>query len=391
MPGNWIRMTALKPKVILAVWIALSLGFSLKQLTRSSYNNYKIFKGVFWHTVNQTPLYEEYPQEYFDRNHYGPFFSVVIAPFALMPDWLGVLLWNLFNALLLYYAIFALPIDDTLKCIVAWLVTNELATSLANQQSNPALAAAILLSFTYTNRHKEHLSAFFIISGFWVKLYSIVGLITFFFTKKKARYIFFAVLFGIMCAALPMILASPKFVIQSYNDWMHILIMKDTLNQTSSYQDISLIGIIRRTTGIPSLSSLYFIIPSGILAIAAFFWKHHYQQFGFQLLALLAVMIGVNIFSSSSESSTYIIGFSAVAIWFVMHQPPYSTTLLILMAFAFLLTSLSPTDLFPQVARTFVREYSLKAAPCVLIWFYIIWQMVTYPKQKALRKEFQFQ
>jgi hypothetical protein len=42
------------------------------------------------------------------------------------------------------------------------------------------------------------------------------------------------------------------------------------------------------------------------------------------------------------------------------------------------LTSMSPSDLFPKFIRNeYIKPYSLKALPCVLIWFTIIYQMLT--------------
>jgi len=53
-----------------------------------------------------------------------------------------------------------------------------------------------------------------------------------------------------------------------------------------------------------------------------------------------------------------------------------------LLVFAFIVTSLSPTDIIPSSARTFIRLYALKALPCVLIWFYILYQMFTVDFKK---------
>ena len=73
------------------LWILLPVIAAITKL--HSYNNFMIFRGVFWHTWHGTPLYIEYPDEYFDTNHYGPFFSLIIAPFALLPEWIGLLCW----------------------------------------------------------------------------------------------------------------------------------------------------------------------------------------------------------------------------------------------------------------------------------------------------------
>ena len=70
---------------------------------------------MFWHLVEQKNLYAAYPLEHFDFFHYGPVFSLVIAPFAILPDLAGVLLWGIFNVLILYYALNQLKLKPGLK------------------------------------------------------------------------------------------------------------------------------------------------------------------------------------------------------------------------------------------------------------------------------------
>lgn len=73
-------------------------------------NNFLIFKYDFWHAWNQTSLYAQYPLEFFDSNHYGPFFSIIIAPFAVLPHPLGLFFWQVLMALALFVAIRKLPL-----------------------------------------------------------------------------------------------------------------------------------------------------------------------------------------------------------------------------------------------------------------------------------------
>jgi len=100
-------------KYIVSIWFLLAIVSSLKQYFSNNpdkYNNYLIYKNVFWHLLDKQNLYLEYPNLYFDHNHYGPLFGLIIAPFALMPDWLGMTLWSVFNAGILVWAINKLPL-----------------------------------------------------------------------------------------------------------------------------------------------------------------------------------------------------------------------------------------------------------------------------------------
>ena len=91
-------------RFITVLWFALALATIIQNVfIKGEYNNYLIFKGVFWNTIQQLPLYVPYPQEYLDMNHYGIFFSGIIAPFAVLPNWLGCSLWILANSVFANY------------------------------------------------------------------------------------------------------------------------------------------------------------------------------------------------------------------------------------------------------------------------------------------------
>ncbi|QNR84952.1 DUF2029 domain-containing protein [Pedobacter riviphilus] len=366
----------LKKECVIAIYLLLAIVAGYKQYHHHTYNNYLIFKYVYWHTVDLQNLYNNYP-EYLDSNHYGPLFSVLIAPFALLPDGLGAVLWNVANVLILLWGIYSLPISLNKRTIIAWICAHEALTALFSFQFNIALTGIILLSFSYLLKKKEIQSAFFIAFGTLVKLYGIVGLAFFFFSKNKLKFIVgcfiaFAVLF-----ALPMAISSPAFVIQSYSDWYYSLAHKNDLNASlTSFQDISLMGIVRRTTGNINIPNTPFLLVGVILFGLPYLRIRQYKYLGFRLMLLASTLIFTVIFSSGSESPTYIIAFAGVAIWFMVQQNPKKGWIIALFVFAFVLTSLSPTDIFPRPVKEFIRLYSLKALPCVIIWLTIIYQMM---------------
>ena len=179
----------------MGLWALLGVIAWITKYFPGKYNNFSIFRQSFWHTLNELPLYAAYPEEYNDIFHYGPVFSLVVAPFAITPLWLGLLTWS-------------------------------------------------------------------------------------------------------------------------------------------------------------------------------------YEAFRKTLLA--SVLMFVVLFSTGSESSTYIIAFIGVAIWYTAVPWKRSTLDIVLMVFAFILTSMSPSDLFPKYIRVhYVYPYALKALPCMLIWLKLTFEMCT--------------
>jgi hypothetical protein len=366
-------------RFILFIWILLALIISIKQHFQTSpNNNYLIFKYTYLHAVEQLNLYNLYPTEYFDSNHYGPFFSLLIAPFALLPDYFGMLFYQLANICFLYFAVKQLPIQRNKIPIVYWIITHELLTAMFALQFNISIAAIIILAYVFIEKEKNFWAAFVIMLGTFVKLYGIVGLAFFFFVKQKPKFILYCIFWSVVLFVLPMLFFTPQYIIQSYYDWYNSLAEKQLLNASlSSMQDISVMGIVRRVTGNAQISNLPFLAVGLILFTIPYLRINQYQAPMFRLLFLASTLIFAVIFSNSSESPTYIIAFCGVAIWFVMQEQPKNFAVISLFVFALLLTSFSPSDLFPNFIREeYVKRYSLKALPCILIWGVIIYQLI---------------
>jgi hypothetical protein len=145
----------------------------------------------------------------------------------------------------------------------------------------------------------------------------------------------------------------------------------------TSMQDISLMGIVRRVTQDASIPNLPFLAGGLLLFLLPYARTDQFRYTAFRLMLLSSVLIFTVIFSSGSESPTYIIAFAGVAIWFMIQPSPKNKAIVFLFVFAFILTSMSPSDIFPKFIREqYIKPYSLKALPCVLIWFTIIYQML---------------
>lgn len=350
------------------------------------YNNYLIFKKMFYNTVDQKNIYLLNPDFHFDSNHYGVFFSVLIAPFALLPDWLGIVLWNVANTILFLFAIYKLPFSTPKKAFFAWLCLQEFITAAVSVQFNIALTGLLILSATYIYERKETKSAISMMIGFFVKLYGIAGLSAFFFVKNKPKFILSLIGVGVMFVILPMLISSPHFGIQSYVDWFQSLSEKNSSNQVlGNRQDYSLMGIVRRVLGNADISNFTFLLPGMAVFALPYIRTSQYKHLPFQLMILASTLLFIVLFSSGSESPTYIIAIAGVMIWFIMQKvkTPFDIGLLI---FVLILTCFSFSDLFPRFIKDdYIMKYSLKALPCCIVWFRVIYELMT----KDFEKDYQ--
>ena len=371
-----------KPNFITVLWFLVPFIALIIEAQKENIfiNNYLIYKNVFWHTFQEKNLFSIYPTEYFDKNHYGPLFAILIAPFAILPNYIGLMLWGMINVSILFYAVGKLPISFWGKNIILLLSLIETLTSTQNLQFNPMLCSWIILSYVAIKNSQLSLAAFLIVAGTFIKLYGVVGLPFIFFTKDYKKLIGYLILWAIILFCLPMFISSPEFVYQSYIDWFHVLVEKNIENVNSylnaNMQDISVMGLIKRTTGFYHLANFYFIIPAGFMMLLPLYRFSKWGNTSFQLTYLAQLLIGLVIFSTSAESPTYVIAVVGFGIWYVLHAPKPALYLYILLILVLALTVFSPTDLFPNILQAIVVKYALKSLPCFLAWLFISYSLL---------------
>ena len=364
-------------RFITILWFALALATVVQNVwIAGKFNNYLIFDGVFWHTLKQLPLYLPYPDEYFDTNHYGIFFSAVIAPFALLPKWVGCTLWIMANAAFLYWAIRQLPLSKKAIIAVLLIAAHDMYTAAAMQQFNISVIALLVGAFVFIERRQSHWATLFIVIGTLTKLYGIVGLAFFFFAKDKWRFIWSGLFWLIALFCLPMLYSSPDYVVSQYFDWYASLAEKNVSNlNTTIYnlQNLSLLGFLQRT-GIYNNNSIVILIGLGLFALP-YLRIRQYKNLNFRLLLLASVSIFLCLFSTGTENSTYVVAYVGIGIWFMVSElhPKLKITLLVLA----MLGSLSPTDLFKPLKEPYIIRYSLRAVPVMLIWLAIIYEQLS--------------
>ena len=364
-----------QPRTILWLWMLLSVIAMVLKLHRSD-NNFLIFRSVFWHTVKGLSLYDAYPAEYFDVNHYGPLFSLVIAPFAVVPEPLGLLLWCIALSLTLYLAIRRSGFENGQKMFIFWFCSETLLTSLFMQQFNITIAAIIIASYFLIEKERDFWAAFLIILGTFVKLYGIVGLAFFLFSRHKLRFSLSLLFWAVVLFVAPMLISSPQYIIDQYREWIICLCGKNVENINSIAQNISALGMVRRITGNMSYSDLWLLLPALVLFFIPYLRLDQYKHKAFRQTILASVLLFVVLFSTGSESSSYIIALCGACIWYFVAPWQRSKTDIALMIFVFLLSSMGSSDLYPrEFKREVIQQYALKALPCLIVWLRLCYEM----------------
>ncbi len=344
----------------------------------SRYNNYLIFKNSFHHLKNNQDLYIAYPNEQWDLYKYTPTFSVFFGFFAVTPDWIGLNLWNLTNALVLLFAIYYLPrLDDLKKGAVLLLVLVELMTSMQNAQSNGLIAGLLVLSFGLLEKEKYLYATLCIVFSFYIKLFGIVGLALLLFYPNKWKLALYTLLWTIALAIIPFLFID----IDQYSSLLQSYMSMLSDDHSSSY-GFSVMGWINSWLAL-DLNKNVVVLMGAVLFLLPFALFSKYVNFTFKQLALCSVLIWIVIFNHKAESPTFIIAMTGVAIWFVTGKKNNIDN--VLFGGALILTSLSPTVFFPKFLRDeYVFPYSLKALPCILIWLKILYDMFVSEKDLTI-------
>ncbi len=363
-------------KRVLIAWLVVTLFCALQSAISFRYNNYLIFKYVFVNLWHQRSLYAVYPDLYHDANHYGPLFGVFIMPWALLPDKLALILWDLFNHLILFLSIRSLRIKNDYK--ILWLMLPCVIASGLSEQFNPSTAAMIILSYALLNKQKGIWSAMLIVMGTFIKLYPVIGLAFFFFSKSKVRFIGYLCLWSVICIVLPMFLSSPAFVLNSYVEWFHSLQDKNAHNLMGPFIDISIMGFIRSLLDDFSLSNLIFLLPGVLIFFIPYLNRRAYSQKDFQLLILASALLFVVLFSTGSEDCTYIIAMPGAGILYCLFNDRLHVKLLVLLA-CFASFSL-PAVCFSEYAAQHIVWARIIALPFTLVWLLVIFKAMRVKK-----------
>ncbi len=351
----------------IGLWLAISVYCFIQSLIRHRLNNYLIFENTYFNLINEKSLYEAYPGIHDDANHYGPIFGLFIAPFAVLPKWLGFLLWNITNCLLLFKAIQTIDIEK--KNLIYFIALPCFASSMLSQQFNPATAALIIFTYTLRDKHKGLWSAFLIALGTLIKLYGIVGLAFFFFIKDKKSFLLYLVMWFAVLFFLPMLVSSPSYIIHSYKEWAGSLAVKNASNIGSLTGDISIMGFIRNLLNKP-ISNTVFLMIGAAMFLISYLKISRYQDSKFQLSLLASVLMFPVLFSSGSEDCTYIIAVVGVGIWYILSEKALLDRILLI---ATILVSFNfPLMVFPDFTTAHPFAIKIISVPYFMIWLKIL-------------------
>ena len=371
-------------KIILIVYVLFAVIASVQSYFQTNheypeytcYNNYVIFKQSHFHLIENKDLYINYYQEQGDLFKYSPTFSLFFGAFAYFPNIIGLSIWNILNCLVFFAAIYLLPnIDNRKKIFILFFCLIELMTSMQNEQSNALTVGLIILAFAFLERRNYAIATLLIIASVYIKIFGLVAFALFLLYPKKGKLALYSIFWATILFALPLFVVDFSELKLQYLSWWNML-----QNDHSNSLGLSVMGVLDSWFNI-SVNKINTVLIGAILFCIPLIQFRKYSNYFFRVLLLCSVLIWVIIFNHKAESSTFIIAIAGIAIWFFQSKQNILNSILVILAF--ILVSLSPTDLFPRTLRnTIIVPYALKAVPCILIWLKILYDMIMVKSPK---------
>jgi hypothetical protein len=376
---GWVNFTqTFWPVAILFGLAVLTVSFQIWLLSGgpgdsahfTQYNNYVIFKQSFFHLIHLQDLYVLYLHEQWDLFKYSPTFSLLFAPLAILPDIVGLIIWNGLNAFLLLLGVIYLPqFSQKTKIKILLFVLIELVTSMQNAQSNAMMVGLILLGFCQLESGRFFWGIFFIVITVYIKVFGILGLGLLLFYPNKPKLILYILISFAVLFLLPLLAISSTQLVFLYKSWWNLL-QDDHANSFG----LSVMGWLTIWFKLTVSKTWVLLFGALLLALPLMLWKR-YSMYSFRVLWLASLLVWLVIFNHKAESPTFIIAVAGVGIWYYSKSRGIIDLILIVLAFIF--TILSATDIFPNhIQDNFFDPFVVKAVPCIVVWARITYELL---------------
>jgi len=359
-------------RAILLLYVLAAVVVTVHRLSLSPinaeyprFNNFHIFRASFYHLWQGKELYIHYPAEHWDLYKYTPTFSLLMGPIAVLPFRVGALAWSLLNALMVFFSLSALRLPDARRTTVLLLfVLVELITNMQNSQSNGLMTGLMVFGFIFLENRKWLWAALFLVLSVYVKPFGAVALLLVVLYPQWRRFVLFSLMWTVVLGLLPLIVATPSYLYETYRSWFGLL-----LSDHHASLGINAMAWLETWFGI-RIDKMAVVVGGAVILLLSFARWMRGSDAMHRMWLLASVLLWVVIFNHKAESPTFIIAMSGAGIWYFSQDRNPVNLVLILLAFVF--TSLSPSDVFPQsVRQNLVHPYVLKAVPCILVWLKI--------------------
>jgi hypothetical protein len=351
---------------ILVVYVFAALIETIQRGVLRFANDFAIFRASFWNLIAGRDLYVLRLEQADDLFKYSPTFALLFAPFAVLPFAVGLFLWNVVNALALFFALRALLPRD--KAVLAQaLVFLPILRSMQSSQSNALVAALIIFAFICYERGWLWRGAIAVGIGTMTKIFPVAALVFALPRPDRVRAIMISILTVIVLVGLPLLVVSPHELIAQYQSWA-------TLEKTETSQLGSSVMSLLHDAGL-----LWRAWPIQLLGGAALLGVllarlHDWDDRNVRLQFLGFVLVFCVVFNHRSERQSAVIAICGLVVWYLASPRAVGRTALLLIVFT--LVSLTGTGVIPSAVKRILVYQVRFPIPLTILWLAMLSELI---------------
>ena len=324
--------------------------------------NFLLFRSTFYRLISGADIYNP-PAGEMTGFLYSPVFPLLFAPFAILPLALGLLLWNGVNAFTLAWGLQRL-LPARAARVALLIVFLDMLRSLQNSQSNALMAGLIVLAFVALERERYAAGAAAILAGAFTKIYPLGAGVLGLLRPRPGRFVGSFLALGLLFAGLPLVVLSPAAFVTIYREWWSIL-----QRDSGAWQGKSVMRFFSAMFG-STVPSLPIQLAGTLLLLAPLVQRARWSDAPFRLRWLCSLLLFFVIFNHQSESASFVVASTGVAIWYVSSARSRWRTMLVALVLLFETVPhlfFVPTSVYDHV----LGPYALDVIPCLIVWLVI--------------------
>jgi hypothetical protein len=345
-------------QLLLVVYVASALVVTIQRGVFRFANDFAIFRASFWNLIAGRDLYVLRLDQAHDLFKYSPSFALLFAPFAVFPFAVGLFLWNVVNAVALFFAL-RLLLPREKAAIAQALVFLPMLRSMQSSQSNALMAALIIFAFVCYERGWLWRAGLAVGLGAVTKIFPLAALIFALPRRDRVRAVLISFLTIVVLLALPLLVVSPHGLVAQYQSW-------SALEKTETIQlGSSVMGLFRDAgLGWPAwpIQLAGCVILLSVLLARLSDWDDRMVRLQF----LAFVMVFCVIFNHRAERQSAVIAISGLVIWYL--SSPRATWRTSLFVIVFALVSITGSGFIPGAIKRILVHQVRFPIPLTILW-----------------------
>lgn len=298
------------PRWLFAVGAVISALVTFSEISYFGNSDFEILRNTtasFWH--GSIPYGEKGDGLFL----YGPLFSIIFTPFALLPASIAPYLWNIFNFCLFFLAIFSLPdyFKTEQKCRFFLFLLPLAAISQLSFRFDTATVYLALFAFSLMERGFFKCGILLVLISAFSGVYGICQIITLAFYPKFLKNLGFAAVVAVIFSASPLLGFSFSDFSAYYQSWFASVW---TCEMTQPF--FTVFNLKPFFDEIPAWSASARAISFAVLFFLILIRRKRFSFFTFRAGVTGILMGWIVLFGMVSDIDTYLTALAGFMLWY---------------------------------------------------------------------------